>query len=144
MSKLLIEEEPLLILPGLATVIGLEESIILQQLHYWLNKSRNEHNGRKWVYNTYEEWQAQLPFLTIKQLQKAMRNLVNEFELVAIHRFNSSNWDKTNWYSIKYENLEKLESDIHAVRLTAIEQKDAIVQKRKRRYSQIGTIEGTH
>ncbi len=140
MSKLLIEEEPLIILPALATVIGLEEALVLQQLHYWLNKSRNEHDGRKWVYNTYEEWQSQLPFMTIRTLQRVMANLVNKLELVAIHRFNSSNWDRTNWYSIKYENLEKLEEDIHRVRLKAEEQKDAIATKRRGRYRQIGNI----
>ena len=140
MSKFLIETEPLIVLPELAAIIGLEEAIVLQQLHYWLNKSRHEHDGRKWVYNTYEEWQAQLPFMTIRTLQRVMAKLVNKLELVAIHRFNSSNWDRTNWYSIKYENLEKLEKDIHKLRLKAVDQKDAIATKRRGRYRQIGNI----
>ena len=38
MSRLLLEDEPLVVLPKLATVIGLNEAIILQQLHYWLEK----------------------------------------------------------------------------------------------------------
>lgn len=38
MSKLLLDDEPLVILPKLAAAIGLNEAIILQQLHYWLEK----------------------------------------------------------------------------------------------------------
>ena len=41
MSNLLIHEEPLLVLPGLASRIGLNEAIFLQQIHYWLNRSEH-------------------------------------------------------------------------------------------------------
>lgn len=49
MSKLLIEEPPLQVLPSLAVTIGLNEAIIIQQIHYWLRDSRNgiEHEGRR-------------------------------------------------------------------------------------------------
>ena len=56
MNKLLISEQPLQVLPGLAAKIGLNEAIFLQQLHYWLVKSKHEHDELRWVYNTYEEW----------------------------------------------------------------------------------------
>lgn len=35
MSKLLLDSNPLVIIPELAVAVGLNESIILQQLHYW-------------------------------------------------------------------------------------------------------------
>ena len=40
-SKLLIDEPPLQVLPSLALKIGLNEAIILQQVHYWLNPKLN-------------------------------------------------------------------------------------------------------
>lgn len=53
-------------MPTLATIIGLNESIILQQVHYWLKikeKSKQDYiDGHYWVYNTYEQWQEQFPF----------------------------------------------------------------------------------
>ncbi|WP_373278108.1 MULTISPECIES: hypothetical protein [Geobacillus] len=52
MSNLLFDDQPLVILPQLALAIGLNESIVVQQLHYWLKKSENVHDGYKWVYNT--------------------------------------------------------------------------------------------
>ena len=39
MNKLLLNEPPLMILPTLASNIGLNEAIFLQQLHYWIEKS---------------------------------------------------------------------------------------------------------
>ena len=42
MSKLLIQDRPIMILPTLAIKIGLNESIILQQIHYWLLTSKHE------------------------------------------------------------------------------------------------------
>jgi len=66
--KLLLNEEPLIVLPSLAAHIGLQESIFLQQLHYWLNRSDHERDGHKWVYNSYKEWQKQFPFWSERQL----------------------------------------------------------------------------
>ncbi len=36
MNNLLLDEHPLLVMPKLATLIGLNEAIVLQQVHYWL------------------------------------------------------------------------------------------------------------
>ena len=41
MSNLLLNEVPLMCQPSLATKIGLNEAIFIQQLHYWLNRSTN-------------------------------------------------------------------------------------------------------
>lgn len=75
-SKLLIDEEPLQVLPGLAAVIGLNEAMVVQQLHYWLRRSKHEHDGRKWIYNTLGEWQVQFPFWNEATLQRTMKSLV--------------------------------------------------------------------
>jgi hypothetical protein len=61
MSTLLINEAPLMIVPSLAVEIGLNEAVVLQQIHYWLNISKHKIKGKKWVYNTYEDWQKQFP-----------------------------------------------------------------------------------
>lgn len=63
----LFEKTTLTIEPTLAVQIGLNESIFLKQLHYWIKKSKNHRNGKKWVFNTLEQWQKQLPFL-VKEL----------------------------------------------------------------------------
>lgn len=40
-AQLLINEPPLQVLPTLAKTIGLNEAIVLQQVHYWLNPKFN-------------------------------------------------------------------------------------------------------
>ena len=46
MSNLLIDDYPILVLPSLATEIGLNEAIVLQ-MHYWLKKSNHNYDGRR-------------------------------------------------------------------------------------------------
>ena len=75
MSKLLIHDKPIMILPSLSQKIGLNEAIILQQIHYWLVSSQHEKEGRKWVYNTYKEWQLQMPFWSESTIKRTIKSL---------------------------------------------------------------------
>jgi len=109
MSNLLIPEPPLQVLPSLAKLIGLNEAIILQQIHYWLqNKNNNNiYEGKKWVYNSYPEWQKQFPFWSITTIKRAIRNLERQAILVS-KNFNKMKIDRTKWYTINYEQLAKI------------------------------------
>lgn len=64
--SLLFAERPLVINTQLAMKIGLNEAIVLQQLHYWLRDTNSgmECDGVRWIYNTTEQWLEQFPFLT--------------------------------------------------------------------------------
>jgi len=135
LSKLLIDEEPLQVLPSLAVQIGLNEALLLQQLHYWLKKSKHEHDERKWIYNTFEEWQLQFPFWSQRTLQRVMGNLVR-LDLVEVHKFNEANRDRTNWYAIKYERLELYESGSVEILRFAVEKRRLIATKRRLRSRQ--------
>jgi hypothetical protein len=103
-GKLLINEPPLIILPTLAEIIGLNEAIVIQQIHYWLQKSNHVINGKRWVYNSYPEWQKQFPFWTERTIRRIMKSLTDQ-GLIFIDNFNESKSDKTNWYSINYAKL---------------------------------------
>ncbi len=46
MSKLLINENPIMIIPSLALKMGLNEAVVLQQIHYWIVKSSHVMDGR--------------------------------------------------------------------------------------------------
>jgi DnaD/phage-associated family protein len=107
-ARLLLDEEPLVISPSLATVVGLNESIVLQQLHYWLERSTHIYEGYKWVYNTYEEWQKQFPFWSESTIRRIITKMEKQ-ELIISGNFNRSKIDKTKWYRINYEKLAQLE-----------------------------------
>jgi len=74
------------------------QAICLQQLYYWLERSENEYNGNKWVYNTYEEWSENIG-LTPKQIRSAMNALE---ELGIVITCQPKAYDRTKWYSIDY------------------------------------------
>jgi hypothetical protein len=122
MGRLLFDEHPLVILPELAVLIGLNEAVVLQQLHYWLQKSNHFHEGRRWVYNTYDQWQRQFPFwstVTVRRTLMALRKpytpknpqdrKVERGPLVVTGCFNRASFDRTMWWAIDYIELSVME-----------------------------------
>lgn len=76
--KLLLSEPPLQILPTLATLVGLNESIVLQQLFYLLQQANfgKVIGGQRWIFNTYEEWQrTYFPFWSVITLKRTFASL---------------------------------------------------------------------
>lgn len=123
MSKLLINEYPLQVLPTLAVLLGLQEAIALQQVHYWLITSKFEAEGRNWIYNTYEEWAAQFPFWSPEAVRKIFRSLKSQ-GVLDVKKLSSNNWDKTNYYAINYEKLASIAESSDAVKMAASNRSD--------------------
>ena len=117
MSKLLIDDRPLMVLPRLATEIGLNEAVVLQQIHYWLvnfqtvKDYRHYIEGQWWVYNTAEGWQENFPFWSTRTVQRALQSL-RDRGLVQVGNFNKKGYDRTLWYTLDYEAMDKLEESI--------------------------------
>ena len=107
MNKLLFDERPLVVLPTLAVKVGLNEAIILQQLHYWLKDSKNVRDGYTWVYNSYEDWQTQFPFWSVRTIKRIITGLENKGIIVS-GCFNKMRADRTKWYRIDYEKLNEV------------------------------------
>lgn len=113
-SPLLISEHPLMVLPSLATAVGLNQAIVLQQVHYWLDlnrKAKKDSHFRDehwWTYNTFESWQeSNFPFWSVRTLKRVFKSLEDDRLLIA-RKFNSSDWNHTKWYTIDYEVLNTL------------------------------------
>ncbi len=109
MSKLLIQESPLTFQPSLAVAIGINEAIVLQQVHYWISNTRNkgyEQDGYKWVYNTYAEWkETNFPFWSENTIQRTFSNLEDAGLIVSIQPMKSK-YDRTKYYRIDYTKLD--------------------------------------
>ena len=110
MSKLLLDEKPLQVLPSLACAIGLNEAIFLQQLHYWLKDSKHIHDGRQWVFNSYEGWREQFKFWSISTIRRTIKSCIDQ-GLVIDGSYNKLKQDNTKWYTINYDNVELVSSD---------------------------------
>ena len=108
-SKLLVNEYPLVVLPTLAAKIGLNEAIMLQQIQYWISHPKAiQKKGRPWHYDTYGKWQLQFPFWSIMTIRRVAGNL-RKMKLVIAEPLSSNKSDQTLWYTIDYEELNKIE-----------------------------------
>ena len=111
-SNLLIDDHPLVIIPRLASLIGLDEAIVLQQVRYWLSDARSPrvHEGRRWVRFTHQEWATQIP-RSPRTLGTVFRQLETRGLLVATTTLNAVRGDQTRWYTIDFGNLSSLEAE---------------------------------
>jgi hypothetical protein len=106
-SQLLINEPPLQVLPTLAQTIGLNEAIVLQQVHYWLNPKFNNNffENRYWVWNTYDQWKNQFPFWGMNTIRRAVANLEESGLLMS---FVTRDFKKIKYYSLDYDKLDQV------------------------------------
>ena len=108
MSKLLIDEQPLLCQPSLAVALGsADEAIVLQQLHYWLSRTTKvQSDGNIWVYNSMSEWLKQFPWIKTRSRLTRYFDDLEEKGLIITGDFNKAKFDKTKWYRIDYDGLQ--------------------------------------
>ncbi|ARF15942.1 conserved phage C-terminal domain-containing protein [Sporosarcina ureae] len=103
--KLLINEQPLQLLPSLVHVVGLNEALFLQQLHFRSLISKNMRDGHLWVYKTYDQWLEEFSFLSRMTIKRTIYNLEKQGYLISTSEYNKMKIDKTKWYRIDYTKL---------------------------------------
>lgn len=110
-SRLLINENPLQVLPSLAVALkNINEAIMLQQVQYWLSRSTKVFESRRWVYNTIDDWKVQFPWMTEKTIRNRFSSLI-EKKVIITSNFNRAGFDRTKWYTIDYDKLNSLIND---------------------------------
>lgn len=115
MSSLLMDEHPLVVSPRLAEALGsLDEAVILQQLHYWLQRSSNKRDGRTWVYNSMATWLKQFPWVKSRTTLTRHFDKLKKLGLVLTANYNRAGFDKTIWYSIDYDKLNEFAAEFDA------------------------------
>ena len=105
----LLARHPIIVNPDLAVGIGFNEAVIVQQLNYWLNsKNAKTVDGRKWIYNTYDNWRKDnFPFWSISTIRRTFESL-EKTKIVLTGNFNKKGFDKTKWYSIDENRLNEV------------------------------------
>lgn len=123
LSKLLFNSQPLVIDRELAKIIGLNESIVLQQIHYWLEinkaKKHNFFDERYWTYNTIKDWHENDFYFWSEKTVSRTFTALESLGLLMVGDYNKERRDRTKWYSIDYEKLEQLEEEyLHKDKMT--------------------------
>lgn len=98
---------PQLIIPELAKSVGLEEAIVIQQLHYWLHNSGKLFEDTLWIYNSFNEWSKQFAYWSISKIKRVFYSLEAK-GLIISKKLNASKHDHTKWYTIEYNKVLSL------------------------------------
>lgn len=110
-SRLLMDERPITISRRLACLVGLNESLVLQQTHYSMGKADfgKVVDGRRWIRMTLDDWREEFPFLGPDALRAALKKARATGVLMANQELNREGRDRSTWYSINYAALEDLD-----------------------------------
>lgn len=105
--------EPIIlrVLPDLAAEIGLNASLVLLQMAYWIRIGRHEHDGRYWTYQSLRDMQEKaFPFWSHMTIQRAIERLLEKNLLIARDDLNQRKGDNTRWFALNPEGFTALRS----------------------------------
>ncbi|WP_431028124.1 hypothetical protein [Lysinibacillus sp. LZ02] len=105
---LLVQGKPLILIPQLASKIGVYEALFLQQLHYLLTQRGTSVDGGTWYYHSSDQWLQHFPFLSKRTLSRITSSLEKQGLIRKRQDLNAYRTDRTLWYTIVYPNVEKL------------------------------------
>lgn len=113
--RLLFNEQPIVINRLGAKVLGLNEAIVIQQIHYWIDINEkakiNFYESKTWTFNTYEKWQKEnFDFWSVRTLKRIFDNLIKKGILIK-GNFNKMKYDRTMWVTIDYDKLDEILDD---------------------------------
>lgn len=105
----LLDEYPLVCYKSLARALGsADAAIMLQQIHFLVGSGRRAKDdykfveGEWWVYNTYEEWQAEhFTWLSISTIRRHLSRL-ESLKLIVTRKSVKESRDQTKWYRVNY------------------------------------------
>jgi hypothetical protein len=106
-SILLTDETFIALQPTFIRLFGRSAAQVLAALHSWLQRSKNLINGVYWVYNTYAQWTAKIPGLSVRTLQRVMGQL-EALGIVRSERYEAHRWYQRKWYTLDYARLSAL------------------------------------
>jgi hypothetical protein len=106
--QLLIDERPLILLPSLIKLVGMDRAAILQQVHFLCGQPRSGQvlsDGFNYIWNTYEDWRDQyFDFWSVSSVKKHFAKLEKQGLLIA-KQPNKGKWDRTKYYRVNYDEL---------------------------------------
>lgn len=110
MSKLLINENPMMVSPTLVHELGsFEAAAFLQQLHFWLGVSQHYQDGSAWVYNNTDQCVEMMRNTVSKRTVERIISTLKKANLIKVKQLHSNKWNKTSFFTIDYAELAKID-----------------------------------
>ena len=89
-----------------AKKLGIAPAVILNNLYWWIEKNeandKHFYDGYYWTYNSRKAFVTQFPYLTERQIEYALRKLIDEGYVIT-GNYNKASFDRTLWYAITKE-----------------------------------------
>lgn len=79
-----------------------DAAIFVQQIHYWIQKGAGKVvDGVRWIFNTYDQWRSQLPWLTEWDF-RVVTHTLRDLDLIRFKMLSDHGRDRTGHYTINY------------------------------------------
>lgn len=98
------------ICPELAVEIGLNESIVLLQMEFWLATEGKEHGGHLWVRKPEREIQRTFPFWGVATVHRTIETLVKKTFVVKNENLDDGPGKGAGWFRFNESALHSLRS----------------------------------
>jgi len=99
------------IMPDLAGEIGLNESIVLLQIDYWIRHSNNTRDGRRWTYQSLRDMQHKaFKWWSKDTIGRAIASLKAQKLVFVSHKHNHHQHDRTRWFALNPDGFKRLKS----------------------------------
>ena len=111
-SRVIVDESTRVFQPTLACLIGVNEAIVIQQIHYLVRLNKGDKKkfkeGRWWTYDSFSDLKEKFfPFWSERTLQRIVASLDKQGVLF-VGRFSPFRKDRRNWYAINYAKVDAL------------------------------------
>lgn len=98
------------IFPDLAKDIGLDESIFLMQIAFWLKTGGEFIDGRWWTYQSVRDMEEKaFKYWSISTINRIAKRLIDAGYLLEAN-YNKKKYDRTRWFALNVDKLQELES----------------------------------
>jgi DNA-binding PadR family transcriptional regulator len=99
------------IMPDLAEEIGLNESIVLLQIAYWIRHSDNARDGRRWTFQSVRDMQRKaFKWWSRETVRRAITSLGAQELIFVTGKYNRHKYDTTHWYALNPDGFTRLRS----------------------------------
>ena len=99
---------------GMAKEYGIEESILIHNLYYWIKHNvvnkKHFHDERYWTYNTADAFAQLFQYMNSSKIYRVLKSLEDK-NIIIKGNYNEDKHDRTNWYSFTNDALAILKEN---------------------------------
>lgn len=92
--------------PELAVEIGLNESVLLLQIEHWISICNHPIDGDWWTYQSVRDIKDTFPFWGLATINRTIESLEKK-NLIKIGNFNQARYDRTRWFAINGDEINR-------------------------------------